>query len=124
MRVVKGFLGRTSPKIFVDWMALRDAFSKEGKLSIVHGSDAGHGSARVPGKQGAQAIGQGVILEVRYAEEAFGGLLDVLGHDTQATIMVQYTGGEEHDGKQQGQQVAQSLILEHTHVLEVIAGLT
>ncbi len=91
-------------------MVLRDVFSEKGELGIVRGSDAGHGSARVPGKQGAQAIGQGAILEVRDAEEAFGGLFDVQGHHAQAGVMVQYTGGEEHYGKQQGRQVAQPLI--------------
>jgi len=43
---------------------LRDAFSEEGESGIIHGSDAGDRRAWVSGKQGAQAIGQGAILEV------------------------------------------------------------
>ncbi len=79
------------------------------------------GLSGVSGEQGAQAVGEGVVFEVRDTEEAFGGAFDVAGHEAQAGIMVEDAGAEVDDGEQQWHEVLQALVVEH--VLELVAGL-
>ena len=75
------------------------------------------------GEESAKTVGQRVVLEVGDTEQAFGGLLDVVCHDSQSLVVVQDTGDKEHDGQDQGHQVLQASVVEDAHVLQVVAGL-
>ncbi len=74
------------------------------------------------GQQGAQSVGQCVVFEIGYAEQAFCGLFYVAGHDAKAGIVVEYAGSKEHGRQHQRHQVLLDLVIEDADILQVVAG--
>jgi hypothetical protein len=57
------------------------------------------------------AIGEGVVVEVGDGEESFGGLSDPRGEDREFKAFAQPHGREVDGGQDQGDHIAQSLVV-------------
>ena len=74
-----------------------------------------------PLENGGDPVGEGVVVEVRDAEEAFGDLRDVIREDGKFEVLAEVDGGEEGNGDNDGHHVAEAIVVEKAKVFEVIA---
>lgn len=80
MWVVKGLFAGHPPSFFA-CRALSVAVGEEEHLAVRFGGQTGYGRTWVAGQKGAQAVGEGIVLDVWDAEQSLGGRLDITDHE-------------------------------------------